>query len=57
MTMKKVKLWMTHWFVYIGSWFKDFGEYLIWKGVDKGDDLLRDDPELLKYAKEKGVVR
>ena len=25
--------------------------------VDMGDDLLRDDDELLKYAKKKGIVR
>ena len=24
---------------------------------DMGDDLLRDDDELLKYAKKKGIVR
>lgn len=52
--MKKLKLWMTQWLVDIGSCLMELGDRMIWKGVDMGDDLLRDDDELLKYAEKEG---
>ena len=45
--MKKLKLWMTQWLVDIGSCLTELGDRMIWKGVDMGDDLLRDDDELI----------
>ena len=55
--MKKLKLWMTQWLVDIGSCLTELGDRMIWKGVDMGDDLLRDDDELLKYARRSFAVR
>ena len=55
--MKKMKINFWYRFFYFGSLLYHLGDWVESKGLEKLDDLTRDDPVALAYQKKKGWVR
>lgn len=55
--MKKLKINFWHWLFYWGSFLYQLGDWMETKGLDKLDDLTRNDPIALEYQRKKGWVR
>ncbi len=55
--MKKLKIGFWYWFFYLGNFLYQLGDRMEGKGLDKLDDLTRDDPRALSYQKKRGWVR
>lgn len=55
--MKRLKINFWHWFFYFGTFLECLGDQIENKGLDKLDDLTRDDPVTYTYQKRRGWVR
>ena len=55
--VKKLKINFWHWFFYFGTFLEHLGDQMGGKGLDKLDDLTRDDPDAYMYQKKRGWVR
>ena len=51
----KINFW--HWFFYFGTFLEYLGDRMENKGLDKLDDLTRDDPDAYTYQKRRGWVQ
>lgn len=50
--MKKFKINFWHWFFYFGTFIEYLGDRIVCKGLDKLDDLTRDDQDAYMYQKK-----
>lgn len=55
--MKRLKINFWHWFFYFGTFLEYLGDRMENKGLDKLDDLTRDDPDAYTYQKRRGWVQ